>query len=230
MNTKSALRALLARAGYEIRKSPPAGLWKDDPEFRSVLGEIRGYTLVAPVRCYMLWQFARSALQVPGDFAELGVYRGGTARLLARAVQRSGRRLDLFDTFAGLPASDTIRDQGQTQDFTDTSVEAVQKYLRGLDNLEFYAGLFPASAATVKERSFSFVHADADIYSSMKACCEFFYPRLTPGGFMVCDDYGLETWPGATAAIDEFFADKPERPWRLGTGQCVIQRSPAGAG
>jgi predicted O-methyltransferase YrrM len=225
MDLKSFLRRIVAQAGYEIRKSPPARLWKDDPDFKSVLGAIRGHTLVGPERCFMLWQFARSAAMAPGDFAELGVYRGGTALLLARATQHSGRKLHLFDTFAGLPASDAIRDEGRTQDFSDTSVEAVQNYLRGFDNVELHAGLFPDSAAPVANRRFSFVHADADIYSSMKACCEFFYPRLSPGGFLVCDDYAMEAWPGATAAIDEFFSSKPERLWRFATGQCVIQRS-----
>ena len=46
----------------------------------------------------------------------------------------------------------------------------------------------------------------------------FFYPRLSPGGILVCDDYGFTTCPGATRAIDEFFAGKPEKMLALGGG------------
>jgi O-methyltransferase len=45
----------------------------------------------------------------------------------------------------------------------------------------------------------------------MKSGLEFFYPRLTPGGFLVLHDYSSLEWDGAEKAIDEFLADKPER-------------------
>ena len=46
----------------------------------------------------------------------------------------------------------------------------------------------------------------------------FFYPRLVPGGIVVCDDYGFPTCPGATSAVDEFLADKPEKMLSLASG------------
>ena len=50
----------------------------------------------------------------------------------------------------------------------------------------------------------------------------FFYPRLNPGGIMICDDYGSAHCPGAKRATDEFFADKPERVISLPTGQSMV--------
>ena len=71
----------------------------------------------------------------------------------------------------------------------------------------------------------SFAHIDVDIYRSTLDCCTFIYPRLSPGGFIICDDYGFPSCPGARTAIDEFFANKPEVPLVLPTGQAVIFRS-----
>ena len=73
----------------------------------------------------------------------------------------------------------------------------------------------------------AFAHVDVDVYQSVWDCCEFIYPRLTTGGVMVFDDYGFPTCPGARKAVDEFFANKPETPIILQTGQAIAIRSAA---
>ena len=85
-----------------------------------------------------------------------------------------------------------------------------------------YAGLFPDTAGPVAETAFCLVHADVDIYTSVLACCHFFYPRLVSGGVMIFDDYGRQSCPGARAAVDELFADKPERPVYLPSAQAFV--------
>jgi len=75
-------------------------------------------------------------------------------------------------------------------------------------------------------RTFSFVHIDLDIYSAIKSACEFFYCRMQPGGVLLFDDYGHSSCPGARAAVDEFFADKPEVKISIVTGQCSVQKLP----
>ena len=64
--------------------------------------------------------------------------------------------------------------------------------------------MFPETAAAVEDRTFSVVHIDSDTYSSYVAAFDFFVPRLVPGGWIVLDDYGFTTCPGATRATDEF--------------------------
>jgi O-methyltransferase len=54
------------------------------------------------------------------------------------------------------------------------------------------------------------VNVDVDIQKPTLAACEFFYPRMVPGGIMVFNDYKASKCKGATQAIDGFFADKPE--------------------
>jgi predicted O-methyltransferase YrrM len=62
------------------------------------------------------------------------------------------------------------------------------------------------------------VHIDVDLYNPTKDSLEFFCPRLRPGGIIVCDDYGFSSCPGATAACNEFLADKPEKMIGLSDG------------
>ncbi|MDQ7007414.1 MAG: TylF/MycF/NovP-related O-methyltransferase [Acidobacteriota bacterium] len=202
----------------------PIEPWDSDDAFREVMERVQDHTVVDKVRCYMLWQWLRTVLPLEGDVAEVGVYRGGTARLLGEALGDSGKTLHLFDTFCGMPETDPQRDYHERGEFDDTSLDAVRAFLQGLDRVAFHPGRFPASATTVRESRFCFVHVDVDIYRSVFDCCSFFYPRLTSGGLLVFDDYGFVTCPGAKEAVDEFFAGTRDVPCYLPTGQCVVRK------
>lgn len=182
-------------------------------------------SLLTPHARYNLYSLALCATRrCEGDVAECGVYKGGTARILAELL--SDRPLHLFDTFEGMPATDPARDLHKLGDFADTDVASVREYLSGLENVNLVAGLIPGSLRVVDDRKFSFVHIDLDIYSAIKSAFEFFYPRMAPGGILLFDDYGFPSCPGARSAVDEFFSDKPEVAMVLPTGQCWVQRLP----
>jgi len=196
-------------------------LWEEDTQFNRIMQTIQ-HTLVDRTRCYMLYQMARQTARTAGEVEEVGVYKGGTARLLALALPH--KTVHLFDTFAGMPATNSNFDKHLAGEFSDTSLAAVQERLKDCRNAYFYQGLFPATSGPIAQTKFSLVHVDADIYDSVRACCEFFYSRLEKDAVMVFDDYGFPTCPGARKAVDEFFADKPEAPFYLPTGQCLIVR------
>lgn len=196
-------------------------LWCEDAEFNRIMQSVQ-YTLVDRARCYMLYQMARQVAQTTGEVAEVGVYKGGTARLLALSLPH--KTVHLFDTFAGMPATNVNLDRHLAGEFSDTSLPAVQQRLQDCHNVRFYQGLFPATSSPVEPVKFALVHVDADIYDSVRACCEFFYPRLEKDAIMLFDDYGFPTCPGARKAVDEFFVDKPEIPFYLPTGQCWVVR------
>jgi O-methyltransferase len=203
----------------------PLPLWNDDLEFNEILKTIE-YTLVDRARCYMLFQFAKQCAKLQGDVAEVGVYKGGTARLTALTLaSRAPKALHLFDTFEGMPLTDTTVDHHRKGDFADTSLDSVRRQLKGCGDVRFYKGFFPDTAGPIENSRFCLVHVDADIYQSVKDCCTFFYPRLESGGVMVFDDYGFPSCPGARKAVDEFFADKPDFPVYLPSGQCVVVRT-----
>ena len=221
--------AALARAADRSPAPPPGArvirpipFWEKDAAFREIMTGTVPLTLVDPVRCYMLYQFALQAARLDGDVAEIGVYKGGTARLLGMALAGTRKTVHCFDTFEGMPSTDPGKDAHQKGDFSDTSLASVMRNLAGLQNVAFYAGFFPATAPPVASRKFSLAHIDVDIYRSVLDCCEFFYPRMVPGGMMVFDDYGFETCPGAKQGVDEFFRDTRERPWYVPSGQCVV--------
>jgi O-methyltransferase len=83
-------------------------------------------------------------------------------------------------------------------------------------------GLIPDSFTSGLPDVISLAHIDVDLYRSIMDCCIHIYPHMAHCGFMVFDDYGLPTCPGARKAVDEFFRDKPEVPVLLPTGQAVV--------
>jgi O-methyltransferase len=185
------------------------------------------YTAVTWPRCYVLYQLATNARLLSGNAAEVGVYRGGSARILTEVFSSAGKTVNLFDTFAGMPKVNAELDLHREGDFSDTSVEKVEMQLEGLGNYKLFQGLFPDTGESVEGDTFCMVHVDVDIYQSVKDCCRFFYPKLAAGGIMVFDDYGEPSCPGAKRAVDEFFRDRPETPVYIPTGQCLITRLPA---
>jgi hypothetical protein len=201
-------------------------------DFSKVISQVQssGRLGVALDRCYVLHQLAGSATRLhPGKpMAECGVYTGGTAQLIALTIAQNGNEnadLHLFDTFEGMPeTSIPERDYHNPGDFSDTSLEAVQRRLAAFPFCSFHQGFMPDTFAQVADiPEYSFVHVDVDIYPSVGACLEWFWPRLSRGGAMVFDDYGFYPYrKSARVAVDEFFADRSEKPWPLPTGQAVV--------
>lgn len=165
---------------------------------------------------------------VPGDFAELGVYKGCSAKVLRLLAPE--RRLWLFDTFAGFADADVEREslrEVKRRDFSDTSLAAVSAFLGDSGQVQYVVGRFPDTARQVPaDTRFALVHLDCDLEEPMRAGLAFFYPRLAPGGLLIMHDYGSGLWPGVTRAVDEFFRDKPERVISIPdkSGTAVIAR------
>ena len=146
MNWKRPVIGALRKFGYELcrRGEPstytpclPYGYFTYSPWFEGWFQEkyagIKPYTAVTEDRCYMLYRLAQRCAHLDGDFAECGVYRGGTAALLAGTLTESateGKQLHLFDTFEGMP-DDAGSDPSSHRkgDFGDTSLESVGERL-----------------------------------------------------------------------------------------------------
>ncbi len=176
--------------------------------------------------CLIFDQIVKEGLT--GDFAELGVYKGHTASVLAAMARRRGVQLYLLDTFTGFSGSDLKGiDAGVSMGFADTSVEGVRA-LVGDRNVTFVPGHFPSSAAALPgEASYCLVHVDCDLYAPMASALEYFWPRLVPGGFLVLHDYSSLHWNGAERAVDEFFAGRAEcvTPLPDNAGSVVVRKA-----
>ncbi len=141
-----------------------------------------------------------------GEFAEVGVFRGASAKVICEA--KCATKLHLFDTFSGLPsvgASDSRFKKGMF----GSDENEVRGRLSRYENVAIYPGVFPQTATAIQDVKFSFVHLDVDLYSVTKEALEFFYPRMLPGGRILSHDYGQ--CEGVWRAFDEFIADKPEK-------------------
>jgi len=202
--------------------------WLGDAVFRAAFEGVAPHTVVSSDRCYTMFSLARQARFLDGDFAECGVFNGGTALLLAKGMAGTNRRLFLFDSFEGLPEPDQARDPGfEAGDFKSASEAAVRKLLgEHRETVEIHPGWIPETFGGLEDRRFAFVHVDVDLYRSTIDCCEFFYPRLAAGGIMVFDDYGFPATRGMRVAVEEFFADRPEVPLALSTGQAIVTKLP----
>lgn len=142
----------------------------------------------------------------PGCFAEVGVYRGDTSRILHALAP--DRRLYLFDTFKGFPAHETDEPDNR---FRETSLDLVHRMLGDLNNVIIREGYFPETARGLESERFSFVMLDVDKYKPTLAGLQFFYPRLNHGGYMMVHDYNSpESNYAVSQAVDEFMAGKPE--------------------
>lgn len=199
--------------------SPAGKFWEKDQTFMRLYNSIKDHTVVSVDRCYMLFQLAKNAPD--GAIAEVGVYKGGTAKLIHAVLPDSPYYL--FDTFTGLPPEILTEKEKQSVskvDFQDTSLEAVQEYL-GCDYFIFKQGFFPKTTEGIGEK-FAFVYLDADLYQSTKDGLDFFYPRLVPNGIIVVDDYGSNYWDGVTKAVDEFRQSHNVRFLKTTKSQCVL--------
>ncbi len=191
------------------------------------MATVAKHSAVASERVWVLYSLAQQARHVPGNFWECGVYRGGTASVLARVIaSEHGKKLHLFDTFTGLPAGKSDRDFHKEGLYSDTSLEIVKDVVGRAEDIVFHVGLIPETFREMESERIALAHIDVALYQPVFDCCTFIYPRMTIGGFIVFDDYGFRSCPGARAAVDEFFADKPERPLVLPTRQAIVIKLP----
>lgn len=169
---------------------------------------------------YQIYMAVKNTTKINGDIAEVGTYRGGSAKLICEA--KGNKSLHLFDTFNGLPDLCSIDNPKRYhKGKCSASMEGVKNYLRRYSNVYIYKGLFPSTAESIKNKKFSFIHLDVDLYESTKASLEFFYPRMSPGGIIISHDY-IQLTMGVKKAFDDFFRDKPEPIIEMSGSQCLI--------
>jgi len=149
-----------------------------------------------------------------GDYAELGTYRGISARLILRHMHPDAK-LHCFDTFDGFDDKDTrketseVRNRGIDGAFSDTSLRRAEKYVldgkSSDDRLCFHKGFFPDTFKGLEKCSWRFVHLDPDLYAPTLEGLRCFYPRLVPGGVILLHDY-YSFFAGVRRAANEFFS------------------------
>jgi O-methyltransferase len=194
-----------------------------DHDRRKVLDLIRSIKREIPMllddnEAYQVYMAVKRTKKVHGDLAEVGVYKGGSGKLICKA--NTEKLLHLFDTFEGIPKVDKIDESLFYAGQFSSSFEEVKCSLKEYKNVRFYRGLFPETARPVEDKKFSFIHLDVDTYQSTLSCLQFFYTRMNRGGIIISHDY--INADGVRKAFDEFFEDKLEPIIEMSGTQCLI--------
>jgi len=188
------------------------------------------YTGLSPIRLASVIGYSWACHEMAGAFAEFGVMKGGSLDLLASL--HPNRKIYGIDSYNGLPAP-TKEDLHVKGEFALNEKDwrmLITHFNNTHKNTEIVVGFSPNVFNQVpKDETFSFVHIDVDLYSSVNDALDYFYPRLIENGILLFDDYGFNTTPGAKKAIDEWnrpcqFRGEVELTGRAKTMQYVIRK------
>jgi hypothetical protein len=195
--------------------------WWNNLEFTHYLERFSEQNGMNTDRRWMLNQLLRLTYQVPGDTAECGVYQGAASYLICQfnaEILDNERHHFMFDSFEGLSKPSANDSLYWSKGDLSAPEEAVRNALSDFPNITLFKGWIPTRFKEVENKQFSFVHIDVDLYEPTLESMAFFYPRMSPGGIILCDDYGFSTCPGATRAVDKILQDKPEKMISLCSG------------
>ena len=175
-----------------------------------------------PYEAFMIHSIVKTQVSFEGDMAEVGVYQGGSAKLICEAKKE--KTLYLFDTFTGLPKlSDDDTHFGKKHwyenQFSNTSVDSIKKLLDGYENVQIIKGEFPESGKEITDKKFCFVHLDVDLYKSTIDSLRFFFPKMILGGIILMHDYHSD---GIQKAFREFRNENDIQVIELTGSQAII--------
>ncbi len=205
----------------------------NDEKFTRVYEKCKDYTMTSKERMYALYKAVEYIVnsKLPGDFVECGVWRGGSAMLMAHTLLQMGeadRKIYLYDTFEGMPEPTEV-------DYvvSDTRIRAVDRWKKDQkgdynkwcfsplpevkgnmlstgypeSNIIFVKGKVEDTIPETIPPQIALLRLDTDLYDSTKHELIHLFPLLTENGVLIIDDYGF--WAGTKKAVDEYFADKP---------------------
>ncbi|MEY2399640.1 MAG: O-methyltransferase [Actinomycetota bacterium] len=230
-----AVRALLRGRGYNLVKGdhrkaePPVDT---DDHTRRVIKAIENHTLTTHERVIALVDTVRHITRyaIPGAIVECGVWRGGSMMAIAMTLVDLGdtaRDLYLFDTFTHMPSPgpedftangrkviDVAADAPIPDTYAYIPLDEVKAAMLSTgypeERLHFVPGLVEDTIPSSAPEHIALCRLDTDFYESTKHELEHLYPRITPGGALLVDDYGH--FLGARKATDEYLASLDAPP------------------
>ncbi len=180
--------------------------WLNDKKFMEIYTHVKGNTLVDIFRCYELWSLAKQTYNIEGDIIEIGVWRGGSGALLAKAVESyESKKVYLADTFYGVVKASFKDTKYKGGEHSNTSIEIVNDLLKSLSlsNAEIIVGMFPEETGNKVSGRISLLHCDVDVYKSCKDIVEWAIPKLSLGSILIFDDFGFSGCEGVATFCEE---------------------------
>ena len=231
---KIGVNTFLRKLGYQIQRVGPQPSAFDPyhdltPADHSLIKQVAPYTMTSPERIFSLCRSVEYVIKanIPGDFVECGVWKGGSAMAMALTLQRlhqTDRRLYLYDTFdEGWPPGEEIDvrydgksphelwlealDRGETPDTLFAKLDNVRDLMAAtgypMDMIVFAKGKVEETIPGTMPDTIALLRLDTDWYASTKHELIHLYPRLSHGGVLMIDDYAAHK--GSAKAVDEYF-------------------------
>jgi O-methyltransferase len=212
---------MLARRGIEMLRHVPVDL---DKREQGLDWPAHAVSMIGMRRMDNLEECVRDVLRrgVPGDLIETGVWRGGATILMRAVLQVYGdteRRVWVADSFQGLPRGDgatyPVDENDPHHTYTNLIVseaEVRRNFERyGLldEQVRFLPGWFRDTLPTAPISRLAVLRLDGDMYESTIVALNALYPRVSPGGWVIIDDYALK---GAKAATNDFIEQQGLKP------------------
>jgi len=226
---KKVIRSVFRKFGYDFVRRLPSGFPVDFKRRHiEIIKRVSRYTITSHLKIHALIESVRYILQndIKGDFLECGVYKGGSMMTIALTLMAEGvtdRELYLFDTFEGMPAPDErdidIWDEPALKEFSkckisnvsstwmNASLEDVKEAMSltgyPMEKIHFVKGLVENTLPYNAPEAIALLRLDTDWYQSTIHELIHLYPRVSPKGIVIVDDYGH--YKGARSAVDEYF-------------------------
>lgn len=165
--------------------------------------------------------------KIPGDIVECGVWKGGSTMIAALTLLSLGdtdRRLWLYDTYAGMtqPAEIDVgptefpaqqrwenAEAGDVNTWNNAALDEVKRNLFSTgypqERMSFMEGKVEETIPGSVPSEIALLRLDTDFYESTYHELEHLFPKLSPNGVLIIDDYGW--WKGSREATDKYFAE-----------------------
>jgi O-methyltransferase len=232
---KKQILKLIGKVGYTIVKTDTkiSDRYFDikEPEFWDIYNLCKPYTMTSVERMYALYSSVNYVLanDIKGDFVECGVWRGGSAMMIAKILhnkQITNRKIYLYDTFEGMtePTDIDVDLKGKSakqslKEIKETSPGSIWCVAHLVDvknnmsltnfpedKLVYVKGKVEDTIPQViPDKSISLLRLDTDWYESTKHELVNLYPNLEVNGILIIDDYGH--WAGCKKAVDEYLKE-----------------------
>ena len=243
--TDREMAALLRERGWGT--IPPEQYTSDmEAQFLRIWDGVKPFTMTYIERGYALYKAVEYLCRnrITGDFAECGVWKGGSSMLMAHALLEcndTSRCLYLYDTFTGMTeptAEDVIAwndksvierwEKGRLDSWAvgrDEVARNMESTRYPNEKIRYVAGDVCKTLDKEAPENLALLRLDTDWYRSTVKELEVLFPKLSPGGILIVDDYGH--FKGARQAVDEYFEEIGFFPYLHRsdyTGRIVVKR------
>jgi hypothetical protein len=228
---KGKFQSLCNSLGYEIRRYNKEYFPKDmDGEFKEIYEQCKDYTLTDVEKMYSTYKATEYIVNsgIPGDFVECGVWKGGSAMIIARTLLRMkdiNRKIYLYDTFEGMtkPTEKDVAiadgfpaiiswEKKQRDNYKKWAFSPIRKVRKNMlstgypqENILFVKGKVEVTIPNTVPSKIALLRLDTDWYESTYHELKHLFPLLSDTGVLIVDDYGF--FAGAKEAVDNYFKE-----------------------